>query len=637
MRDRCLVHAAVANEELGRWEAAAALYEQVPESSRLYSDSRFGLARARKRRGDLPGAIEAITPIALRPPTGLGRDIGAEALLALADLHRDRKDTEAEREALRQLWSGHPLSPLASQAFKRLHQATPSVEAQVTRAEQLIDSNRNAQGLKVLKAVLPKLKLPEPLACRGHFAYGKALRKERKHTLAIESLVPVVDKCKEPNLRVRAMYILGSSRSIVAMADGTKTYEQLAADFPQHTLADDALSYAADLHVKNGDLDKALDRLVQLAKLYPNGDFLGESLFKTFWIYRERKQAPAAMATLDEIEQRFKEGDPYELERGRYWRARMLEETGEKEKSLDVFEALAVEHPATYYGLMSRVRIHQNDEARGRRLAAMLDFSQPTASPWPLDAGLMADDPHFLAGVELLRLGFPEAASPELVSVTRSGLSAEAIRLLVQLLSLTGDAKNAHAIARVALRKDLSGRITPHTRPIWEVAYPNAFRELIEKHCRDAQVEPDLLQALMREESALDPKALSWAGALGLTQLMLPTARGVAKTLKLKRVTAAMLLEPELNIRIGSSYLGTLLRQWSGNKAYALASYNAGASAVRRWREQYPSQELDEWVENIPIAETRGYVKRVLRSYTTYQLLYGRGASLQAVSAALRY
>jgi soluble lytic murein transglycosylase len=137
-------------------------------------------------------------------------------------------------------------------------------------------------------------------------------------------------------------------------------------------------------------------------------------------------------------------------------------------------------------------------------------------------------------------------------------------------------------------------------------------------------VDPDLLQALMREESALDPKALSWAGAVGLTQLMPATAKAVAKGLKIRNVNVQMLLEPDLNIRLGSWYLGTLVKRWDGNLPYAIASYNAGPGMVARWRDANGKAELDEWVEDIPISETRGYVKRVLRSYNTYQLLYAR-------------
>jgi soluble lytic murein transglycosylase len=133
----------------------------------------------------------------------------------------------------------------------------------------------------------------------------------------------------------------------------------------------------------------------------------------------------------------------------------------------------------------------------------------------------------------------------------------------------------------------------------------------------------DLVQALMREESALDPRALSPAGAIGLTQLMLPTAQSVAKQLKLGKVSRVSLTDASLNIRIGARYLGELVRRFDGSVALALAAYNAGGGAVSRWLVQRRGLELDEFVEEIPIEETRGYVKRVLRSYAAYRLLYG--------------
>jgi soluble lytic murein transglycosylase len=127
----------------------------------------------------------------------------------------------------------------------------------------------------------------------------------------------------------------------------------------------------------------------------------------------------------------------------------------------------------------------------------------------------------------------------------------------------------------------------------------------------------------MREESALDPRALSPAGAVGLTQLMVPTAQETARQLRLGKVTRDRLADPSLNIRLGSSYLGGLVRRFEGSIPLALAAYNAGGGAVSRWLELRRGLELDEFVEEIPVEETRGYVKRVLRSYAAYRLLYG--------------
>ncbi len=625
LADRCRVHAAVAYEELLRFKAAAELYAQVPPGSRLSIDARLGLARALRRAGDLTGAAAALQPLVKVNAPGWGRDVAAEALIALADMAKQRKDAAGEKEALIALWSGHPLSALAKAAEARLAGVKLDTAGTVTRAEVLIEAHRNKQGMDVLEPLLPKLKLPDPLACRAHFAFGKGLRKQREHTRAISVLAPVTEQCTNPDLRARALYVLGSSRSISDLAHGPATYELLARDYPEHSFADDALFYAADLYVKNGDLDSALARLDQIAQQYPTGDFAAEALFKSFWIRRTRGQLEDAVAVLDRIERLFDRAEEtYEVERARYWRARLLEGKGDKAGAAKILDKLALEHPATYYGLMARLRMQQLDPARAAALLTEVLAPRADHETWPLYAGSMGDDIHFLAGIELLRMGFTDAAASELLAVNRISQPGEAPRLLVQVIAAAGDSRSAHAIARVALRRELSAPISVKTRSIWESAYPNAFRDPIERHCKAADVDPDLLQALMREESALDPKALSWAGALGLTQLMPATAKAVAKVLKIKGVTSGSLLEPDLNIRLGSWQLGSLLKKFNGNKIYAIASYNAGAGAVERWRQDRPGLEVDEWVEEIPIAETRGYVKRVLRSFNTYQLLYQR-------------
>ncbi len=638
LRDRCLTHAGVALESLGRHAEAAQVLAEVPDTSRLYADARLALGRVLRKAKDTEGALAALAPLAGRTSPSWGRNVAAEALLASADLAAEKKDKTRERDFLWRLWAAHPLTPLARQAEARLKGQQPPLDMKVVRAEQLIELHRNRQGIELLEPLLPALKMPDALACRAHFAYGKAQRKERQHTRAIAALTPVANTCQDRDLLPRVLYVLGSSRSIVDQVKGPETYERLARDFPEHSFADDALFFAADLYVKTGRLEQASERLRTLAQLYPQGDYLGEALFKDYWISRTLKAADGGLPTLERIEKRFAEADDTnDVERARYGRARTLQEQGKKEQAAMLFESLALEFPATYYGLISRSRLEEMDPVRLRLLVPQLDFTQQERrAPWPLHAGTMEKDPHFTAAVELFRLGFPEAVPSELLAVNRVGLPSENLRLLVHLLALSGDERGAHGVARIALRRELSGPITPQTRPLWEVAYPNAFRELIEKHTKAAGVEPDLLQALMREESALDPKALSWAGALGLTQLMPTTAQAVARQLKLRVPTTQALLEPDLNIRIGAAYLGSLLKRFPGQTAYAVGSYNAGPLAIDRWRADRPGMPLDAWVEEVPIAETRGYIKRVLRSYNTYQLLYAQPPKAPAIEAASR-
>ena len=150
------------------------------------------------------------------------------------------------------------------------------------------------------------------------------------------------------------------------------------------------------------------------------------------------------------------------------------------------------------------------------------------------------------------------------------------------------------------------------------------FRSAIARVAKSSSIPPDLLQALMREESALDPCALSSTGALGLTQVMPATARALARKLKIKGYQTASLYDPETNIRIGGTYLGELYARFQ-HPALALASYNAGPGAVSGWMKARGTLPLDAWVEEIPLDETRGYVKRCLRSFAAYQYLYSNG------------
>jgi soluble lytic murein transglycosylase len=184
--------------------------------------------------------------------------------------------------------------------------------------------------------------------------------------------------------------------------------------------------------------------------------------------------------------------------------------------------------------------------------------------------------------------------------------------------------------ARAVLRRPPEGS----GRAIWALAYPPAYGGYVTQYTAASNVPPSLLMALMREESALDPGAVSASGAIGLTQLMLPTAQQVARRLKLTKPDRLALTDPEISIRIGAAYLGQLLRLYGGAPAQALAAYNAGEGAVGRWRAGGRDADLDEWIEEIPFEETRGYVKRVLRSDASYRLLSGRDGSAAAARPA---
>jgi soluble lytic murein transglycosylase len=289
------------------------------------------------------------------------------------------------------------------------------------------------------------------------------------------------------------------------------------------------------------------------------------------------------------------------------------------------------QRPLTYHGLLARGRLAELDPVRLRAIdeAETKEVASGLRAHDPLHAGPMARDPHFLAAVELLKLGMKQEAARELLAVDRaplrsSSVGEEALVLLADVSARAGDLRNAHAIIRIELRSLLRRTSEPLALRAAGLAYPLAFRDEIARTSKKASIPPDLLQALMREESALDPRALSPTGALGLTQVMPATAREIARRLKLHGFSPSKLFEPDVSIKIGGTYLGELYARFQ-HPALAFASYNAGPGAVSAWLAKRKSLPLDVFVEEIPLDETRGYVKRCLRSFAAYQYLYGDG------------
>jgi soluble lytic murein transglycosylase len=158
----------------------------------------------------------------------------------------------------------------------------------------------------------------------------------------------------------------------------------------------------------------------------------------------------------------------------------------------------------------------------------------------------------------------------------------------------------------------------------WTIAYPQAFHPHVHTYATQAGIVESLVWAIMREESGFSPTVESWANAVGLMQLLIPTANRVNGKQR-PEITRARLQDPAVNIRLGSAYLGFLYSGFGQTTALAIAGYNAGEGAVMKWLKQFGPIALDEFVESIPYDQTRGYTKRVLSSLFVYSALYRRG------------
>lgn len=626
-------------DELHRPEEAARAYALVPAGSVLFGAARVAEARALEAQGDRPRALDALAPVlALPAPSDLGKpDPGAVALLLAGRLRADGGEAASARAAFVECWAGHPLAPEAADcraglaALPGAAGAPPAPTDVARRADALLAQNRNAAAARELEGLLPGLPEAGPgeaFACEVRSALGRAYRKERRFPEAIATLAPVAERCDDEAIRARALFVVAGATAIAGDKDqAVAMYLRLAREHPTYAYADDALFQAAELLVREGrpaDASRALG-LVASAR----GPDRDEARFRLAWLAKQAGETDSAIAQLLAIEEDARDRDPYEHARAAYWRARLLASKGEagREAAKAIWGDLARRYPADYYGLVARSRLSELAGEDGDGLPP------PVTAPAPLevryDPGPLAQDPHFLAGVLLLRLGLARQAADELDAVDRKVLRAQdpdPVLLLADLLDRARDHQSASLLLRTLARGALRRAPEGQNLRVWRVAYPPAYRDEVRRYAPAAGVPVDLLQALMREESGLDPRAVSPAGAVGLTQLMLPTARSVARRAGLPRPTRASLMRPPTAIRLGARFLGQLIRRFDGSVALALAAYNAGGGAVGRWLSERGKLDLDEWVEEIPYDETRGYVKRVLRSYAAYRLLYGKPA-----------
>jgi soluble lytic murein transglycosylase len=271
--------------------------------------------------------------------------------------------------------------------------------------------------------------------------------------------------------------------------------------------------------------------------------------------------------------------------RWKYWSARAAEQLGDAAGAKQGYAA--VMPTDNWYAVLSAAHL-------GQRFA-------PTLEPIGLsdaDIGNLAAEPEFVRARELVLCEMETPAIAE----WRAAYAGLARPLQVQAIGLAARwgwyLQAIGAAAKLGLFND------------YDLLYPRPYDSEVRRGATLTGLPSDLIYAIIRQESLYRTDARSSAGALGLMQLLPETARRTAKAWDLPLPSRASLLEPSVNIPIGSAYLRGLYDRNGGQAPLAMASYNAGPQAVSRWLPESP-MAMDVWVENIPYNETRLYVQRV--------------------------
>ncbi len=199
-----------------------------------------------------------------------------------------------------------------------------------------------------------------------------------------------------------------------------------------------------------------------------------------------------------------------------------------------------------------------------------------------------------------------------------SGISVEQAENFAKILAEQKYYPESIKVMNFALRRNNAEASKAQLKLI----YPRPYQKEVKKYAKEFNVPEYLLFGLIRSESFFRAKVRSHAGAIGLSQLMKPTAKDIARRLKIKEYD---LEDPNTNIKFGAYYLSKMIAGKDGNIMAALFSYNAGPNAVRRWQRKFKNFPNDLFLELVPYNETRGYGRKVFTASTIYaELYYGK-------------
>ena len=292
------------------------------------------------------------------------------------------------------------------------------------------------------------------------------------------------------------------------------------------------------------------------------------------------------------------------------------------------------EYPLSVYALLALSRLRAASPRAETALVASLRKGVHEVPAWSFPPRVLYADAGFLRAVELARMGQGADARSELAKLglptsadkhakITEGAHTEDQDLLwiaAILLDRGGVWSASHSLPRYGVTTYRLEYPKGIGEAKWKLAYPRAFPALVTKNTRANQLPEALELAIMREESAFSPKTESFANAIGLTQMLVKTAKRFSDGAP---VTREVLLDPAKNIELGARFLGFLWKHFDAAAPLAIAGYNAGEAAVDHWLAERGDLDMDEFMETIPYDETRNYTKRVLASYFTYAWLYG--------------
>ena len=600
------------------WDAYALLEhfaERHPESI-FDAEAPVLLANAHLQQNDGPGALKV-----LLAETDSTQVTHADFRYALGRAYQMSGDTTRAAGTFRSLYARLPLSFEAGMARGQMSaMGTPLSAAELkAHADQLFNAKRYTEAAEEYHAIehdgagLTQADRDTLLI----YAAACDMKLKRISRKQVEKLPETVGD----SAALKQYMLAELSRNENDEATHDALIAQMVERFPTSRWLEEALYSGGNMYLLKHDAKQATYHYALLVKMFPKSTYAPSAHWRTAWMnYRLQKYAEAARLMEEQIE-RYPGG--LEVPSALYWRGRIYEdEEHDLGQAANYYRALSAAYINYYYAALARQRLSVlQGQAPAVAPVALLHEVTPPEIP-PLTGELPENEPHLIKARLLANAALNEYIAPEI----KASATADEWGALAQ-----GEIYTSYGEYTRAIQAMKHSGISFFALPLdevptiyWKLLFPQPYWADLVANSQKNGLDPYLVASLIRQESEFNAGVVSRANAYGLMQLLPSVGKSEARKDGVKHFKSNDLLNPTVNLELGTANLRHVLDRFGGQVEYALAAYNAGDVPVRQWMANGTYKDIAEYVESIPYTETREYVQAILRNREIYRALYAK-------------
>ncbi|MBA7558731.1 Cell division coordinator CpoB [subsurface metagenome] len=544
----------------------------------------------------------------------------------------------------KKIWLNYPLSEYSEIASENLNKLAEdsSIEPFVPTANQIYNRGEIFFGIYHYNNALDEFNrilqgdylnsLSQELYSKTLFKKGMCYFNLRDYSQSKYYLTLSYEKSPSGSVADDSLYYLGRSLTNLNLdADAISYFQKLVELFPTSKYSDDALYRAGRIYSLKEDFKNAASYFQRVSSDYPGGDKLPDALWELGLIQYRSGDYNSAKNTFSNYASSYK-GSSLE-EKGLFWQAKCCQKLVENDKAVELYKKIIDLNSYSYYTFASGEMLKEmNKEVQIEEINTQLNPENPQiADIIPDIYDILEEDSYIETGeinhidkaVELLKLEFFNSASLE-IEAGSSEIEENPVRTLeiATLFIKSNNYSNSIRIVYKNFYKLKSGLNEPYIDYLYYLYYPYGYKEAVQKYSSQYNLDPLFTLAVMRQESLFEPDAGSYAGAQGLMQIMPATGEGIARQIGISNYNTDLLLDPDINIRMGTFYLRQQLDNFSQNQFYCLGAYNGGPGKMSGWISERGDMDIDEFIESVSYEQSREYIKIVMGNYYFYQMLY---------------